>query len=456
MASIVNLAETALLARQQLPPEFGPEAVRPSYDGLGLANATALATHWLAPDAPALHGQPALPHFQPELLNQPEVTAAWQNWQGQGEIRQVVLLLIDALGYDQLRVMMEDGTAPALAAATNAGQAFFMPATTVYPSTTTTALTSAATAYAPAQHGIMGTYVYFREIGTVVNVIGYQPSLAPTRTPYLDYQFDPDSLVPVPNIYRRLEETGITVEIVNNYLFKGSSISRFTSAGSIAGKKYYNGYITAADGFAQLRGRLLAHAEANEKSFTYMYLSTVDSTAHQYGPLTPSNRAEVSALDYSLQKEILEPLAGRKDIALLLVADHGQRMSDPLKAAWLNDYPELANMLAVPQTGEARAGWLHLKHNTEMAAIDYINRTLGEEFLAVPQAEAVALGLFGLPGQPLGPECADRTGDLLLVPKKDWLVRQQLTREPRVPYFKGCHGGLSRAEMLIPFLAYRL
>ncbi len=81
LASIMELAESALLARQQLPAEFGPEAVRPSYDGLGLANAAALATHWLAPDAPPLHDQPALPPFQPELLNQPAVTQAWQAWQ---------------------------------------------------------------------------------------------------------------------------------------------------------------------------------------------------------------------------------------------------------------------------------------------------------------------------------------------------------------------------------------
>lgn len=456
MASIVDLAEEALLARQQLPAEFGPEAVRPSYDGLGLANAAALATHWLAPDAPALHDQPALPPFQPELLNQPDVTRAWQDWQNQGEIKQVVLLLIDALGYDQLRLMMSDGTAPGLAAATTSPQAFFIPATTVYPSTTTTALTSAATAYAPAQHGIMGTYVYFREIGSIVNVIGYRPSLAPTNAPFLDYQFDPDTLVPVPNLYRRLEQAGVPVEIVNNAAFRGSSISRFTSARSLAGQKYYNGYITAADGFVQLRQRLLAQAEASKKSFTYMYLSTIDSTAHQYGPLSPSNRAELGALDHALHRELLEPLAGRSDIALLVVADHGQRWSDPAKAAWLNDYPELAAMLAVPVTGEARTGYLHLKHNTELAAADYINRHLGEQFLVVPQAEAVALGLFGLPGQPLGPECENRTGDLLMVPKDDWLVRQQLTKEPRMPYYNGCHGGLSRSEMLIPFLAYRL
>jgi hypothetical protein len=43
-----------------------------------------------------------------------------------------------------------------------------------------------------------------------------------------------------------------------------------------------------------------------------------------------------------------------------------------------------------------------------------------------------------------------------MVPKTDWLVRQQLTKEARMDYYAGCHGGLSRAEMLIPFLAYRL
>lgn len=455
MSKIVEIAEQALLERQRLPQEFGPETVRPAYDGLSLANAAALAQHWLAPDAPRFHDQPALPPLSPELLGVPEVTAAWQAWQAHGPINHVVLLLMDALGYDQLRTMMADGVTPNLAAASQRSQGFFMPITSVYPSTTTTALTAAATAYAPAQHGVMGTVVYLREIGSMVNFIGFRPALAPTAAPYLETQLDPDTLVPVPNLYRRLEAAGVRCEIVNYHQFKGSSISRFTSTHSQAGQSHYYGYMTPADGFAQLRQRLQANGEGQKKTFTYAYVPNVDTAAHRYGPLSDQYLAEVAALDFTLNRELLAPLAGRSDVALLLVADHGQRIVEQSKIAWLNDHPELTRLLAVPASGESRALYLHLKHGTEETALNYINRHLGEHFLALPKAQAVAMGLFGLAGEPLGPECDDRIGDLLLIPRHDWLARQHLTSDGRHYPMIGSHGGLSRAEMLIPFLAYR-
>ncbi len=454
MTEITEIAEKSLLQRQLLPEKFGPASVRPSYDGLGLVNIAALATEWLAPTAPALSDQAALPAFRPGLLDAPEVSVAWQTWQAAGPINHVVLLLLDALGYDQLRTVIAEGGAPNLAKATASQQAFFVPATSVYPSTTTTALTTAATAYAPAQHGIMGTNVYLREIGSMVNLIGYRPSIAPTNTPYQSVQLNPDKLVPVPNLYQRLEQAGIRCEVVNHYLFKDSSISRFTSAASQAGREFYSSYQTPVDGFSQLRRRLEVNSVENRPSFTYIYVPNVDSAAHQYGPLSPSYRAEVAALDFGLGHELFEPLSGRSDIVLLLVADHGQRYRTS-NIAWLNQHPALTRMLQVPMSGENRAPYLHLKHGLEAAAIKYINQNLEEGFLVVPKAEAIELGLFGLPGQPLGPECDDRIGDLLLVPKNDWVCRQQLTEEEPGLGMIGVHGGLSRAEMLIPFLAYR-
>lgn len=449
---ITRLAEAALLERQSLPAEFGPDAVRPSYAGLGLANVAALATHWLAPSAA---GQ-AAPPFDPALLGEAVVTRAWQEWLGQGPIRQVVLLLMDALGYDQLGEMMAEGVASNLAQATNRPQSFYLPVTSVAPSTTTTALTSAATAYAPASHAIMGTHVYFREIGSVVNLIGYRPRPAPTSAPYLDEQFDPDALVPVPNMYRRLEEAGVHCEIVNYAPFKGSSISRYTSVGSRAGSNGFQGYLTPADGFAALRERLLLNAARPEPSFTYAYVSNVDTAAHRYGPLHPRYQAEAATLDFALGHELFKPLAGRSDTVLLMVADHGQRIVQPDKVAWLNDHPDLSRMLMVPLTGEARLAYLHLKHGCEAAAVAYIQEHLAEHFLAVPTAQAVELGLFGPPGQPLGSECADRVGDLLLIARDEWICRQQTGSSTERSFGSvGIHGGLSRSEMLIPFLAYR-
>jgi hypothetical protein len=455
MTEIFAIAEDSLLARQKLPDPFGLDYVRPSYDGLGLANIAALPMQWLCPDAPALCEQEALPAFNPELLKVQAVTDAWRNWLELGPINHVVFLVMDAFGYDQLRSLIADGDVPGLAQAVASPQSFFIPATTVFPSTTVTALTSAATAYAPAQHGVMCTHAYLREIGSMVNIIGWRPSLSPSSTAYPDSQLNPDNFVSVPNVYIRMEKAGVHVEIVNFHAFKQTSISRFTTAGSNAGQTGYISYLTPVDGFSQLRDRLLINSDKG-KTFTYMYAPNIDTAAHYFGPLHRNYRAEVAALDFALHRELLKPLAGRSDTVLILSADHGQRCTYPDKILHLSEHPELTKLMFTPATGESQARFLHLKHGAEIAAKDYINKHLSEDFTVVSKAEAIELGLFGLLNQSVSENCEDRVGDLILIPRNDWACYQhKWDKEERRFKNPGVHGGLSRAEMLIPFLAYR-
>jgi len=359
---VTALAEAALIERQSLPVGLlEAETVRPSYDGLGLANVPALAMHWLGVDRMP-DSSTALPPFNPSLLENPVVTEAWESWQRQDDINHVVLLIMDAFGYDQLRTVMAEGDAPGLAIACGSSQAFFIPATSVFPSTTATALTSAATAHAPAQHGIMGTRAYVREVGSIVNFLRWTPGLSPNSAIYPDSQLNPETFVPVPNLYLTLETAGVDVGIVNWRNFRGTSVSRFTTGGAQAGKQGYVDYLTASDGFVQLRDRLLNLQEKSlqekTKSFTHLYIPNLDSAAHRYGPLSPCYRAEVATLDFALKRELFEPLRGRSDIVLLLVADHGQRTIDSDKVLWLNHHPELTKCLCAPATGESQARFL--------------------------------------------------------------------------------------------------
>jgi hypothetical protein len=450
MADVLSTAEKTLVARQKLPEAFGFDTIRPSYDGLGLANIGSLVVNWLCPEAVSANKQVILPPFNPELISVPALTKDWKSWLARSPINHVVLLLIDAFGYDQLRKVMDSGDVPRLAEACVRPQAFFMPATSVFPTTTVTALSSAATAHAPAQHGIVCTNIYIRELGTVVNLIGLRPSISPSSASYTEAQLNPNTLLPVSNIYQILEQAGIGVEIINFYQYKDSGISRFTSAGSQAGSSGYISYLTPADGFVQLRERLQAK-DKQSKSFSYMYIPNIDTAAHRYGPLSSCYRAELAALDFSMNRELLEPLASRDDIVLLLVADHGQKYATPNKILWLNQHPTLTQLLFVPVTGESQGRFLHPKPGKELAVIDYVQQHLSENFIIVTKAEAVELGLFGLPGQPLGSESCDRIGDLILIPRNDWACFHE--NNGQIPV--GIHGGLSRAEMLIPFLAYR-
>lgn len=452
--AISAIAREKLLARQRLPDFFGAEAVKPSYDGLSLCNIASLAVDWLAPDAPTLSEEAASPAFNPELLATSEITEAWKSWQNQAPINHVVLLILDGFGYEQLLLLADSKDVPGIAAAWDSRQAFFMPATSVYPSTTVTALTSAATGYTPAQHGMVGTNLYMREIGTTVNFIGFRPCIAPTRDSFPDRIFNPETLLPVPNLYLRMEKAGIDVEIINFEQFKQTSISRFTSTGAEAGTNGFKGYRTPSDAFAQLRERLLA-TSSQQKTFTYLYVPTIDSVSHRHGPLSSSYKAEVATLDFALKKQLIEPLAGRKDTVLLLTADHGQRYNPLENTLWLEEHPNLTQNLFAPITGESPARYLHVKHDKQAAVLDYIKQNFSENFFAITKSEAMELGLFGIAGKPLGMEAQDRIGDLLLISHKDWICRQHITNEERFKGNPGVHGGLSAAEMLIPFLAYR-
>ena len=64
--------------------------------------------------------------------------------------RQIVLLVVDGLGWEQLSERA--GLAPTLSAAEGIGR----PITSVAPSTTATALTSITTGLPPCQHGVLG------------------------------------------------------------------------------------------------------------------------------------------------------------------------------------------------------------------------------------------------------------------------------------------------------------
>jgi hypothetical protein len=71
--NVTALAEAALIERQSLQVGLlEAETVRPSYDGLGLANVPALAMHWLGVDRMP-DSSTALPPFNPSLLENPVV-----------------------------------------------------------------------------------------------------------------------------------------------------------------------------------------------------------------------------------------------------------------------------------------------------------------------------------------------------------------------------------------------
>ena len=110
--------------------------VRPDYDGACIANLV-----------PALLG-----HTEPDAAVDWLPASARQS-------RQIVLLVVDGLGWEQLRARA--ALAPTLTAADGIDQAI----TSVAPTTTACALTSITTGSRPCHHGLLG---YRLAIGTEI------------------------------------------------------------------------------------------------------------------------------------------------------------------------------------------------------------------------------------------------------------------------------------------------
>ena len=122
-----------------------PDILLPNYDGFGLANLTPSISRWL--------GGPELsaPVFSDAILDQ-----------FAPKYKRVVLLLVDALGYNQLTSLMEQGQADFWKRNLAKGNLF--PITSISPSTTASALTTIWTGTTPLEHGIIGYEMWVKSI----------------------------------------------------------------------------------------------------------------------------------------------------------------------------------------------------------------------------------------------------------------------------------------------------
>jgi hypothetical protein len=154
----------------------------------------------------------------------------------------------------------------------------------------------------------------------------------------------------------------------------------------------------------------------------------------------------------------MKHLPRRGDTLVLLTADHGHVDTSPEQIVAFAAHPELLAMLRVLPAGERRAVYLYPKPGASEQVLAYAGERLREVATVMSRDDAVKLGLFG-PGL-LSERAAGRIGEVLLFPRGNLQLLSPVevpegTPPPRVPTFKGMHGGLTADEALVPFLAIR-
>ena len=393
----------------------------PAYHGRSLPNVVSTAVRALG--AEPTDGVPLLPPLAADL----------DPFAGRPAAGPVVVFLVDGLGFRSLVASEESGAAPFRSPA--------RPITSVFPTTTTVALTSLSTAQSPGRHGVVGHRMYLPAYGTIAEILRMSPVGVAPIDALAGPDWAPSMVSGVPAIFRR----GIGATAVSRDRFAPTAFTRLLYDGA-----EYVGYSTAAD-FAHRLGEVLARDEPPRLVFAYW--DELDTVQHLRGPLREFAGFEAAQVARILAaaRRRLDPGRARST-TVMLTSDHGQVPLDPKRVVAIDAEPTILRHLARPPTGDRRVGLFTARSGDVEALTSALAERLPPGHRLLPVRGALDAGLFGPP--PFHPELIERLGDLVvLVPSPIGITYRFPGAAPRRYELIGSHGGLEPEEIIVPLVA---
>jgi hypothetical protein len=343
--------------------------------------------------------------------------------------RKVVLLVIDGLGHDFLVESAADGAM---------GEHLRGRMTSVFPSTTATAITTFLTGAAPQQHALTGWYMWFKEIGLVAAPLPFTTraggvSLASAGVD-AHHLFAP----------RPVSDTLDT----RCFIVQRRDLVDTSYTNAFRGKAEVRGYRSLQGFFDVVRDIV----NRNSSCFVYAYWPQLDALCHCFGADDARVREHLRHIDGRFAG-FLES-ARASGTTVVLTADHGFIDTMPATRLELGDHPRLAETLVLPLCGEGRAVYCYVDPAKRAQFEAYVAEELGEYCVAVEKEALLAGGYFGL-GRP-HPRLGERIGHYVLLMKSNFVLRDRLAGEGERPLHVGVHGGTSAAEMYVPLVMAQL
>jgi hypothetical protein len=401
----------------------------PDYDGGGLVNVAATVLELCGARGPA--DPPPLRGVDPALL---------------AGVRNVVVILCDGLGSDQLQRLTSSGDVPFLeriiARAAKHDAAQLIDALTIFPSTTAAAITTLNTARTPQEHGNLAYFVWLEEFAVVAQMLRWGPAAQRRGSFFDDRAIDPRAYAKVPSIHRAIRDHGGRSYLIEPEIFRNEAMTRMH-----APEATVLGYLLPSTMGVRLREALDDRPEDDSPVYVYAYWAGVDTAAHWYGPRGAEHAAEAALLDRALERALGDRPPG--DTLVILTADHGHASVDPTRLVDLEADAELRALLRNPIAGEPRVVFLHTDRASEVKA--HLEHAYPGTFILFDREEAIAEGLFGR-GDPALVRA--RVGEVLAMLGDD-RASTVVRVDGQVVLHRGAHGGMTPDEMRIPVLLWR-
>jgi predicted AlkP superfamily pyrophosphatase or phosphodiesterase len=351
-------------------------------------------------------------------------------------IKRVILVVLDGLGYNRLLFHLDNHNSTF---AELAEKGVLKPITTVFPSTTSTALTSLFSGLSPAQHQIIGYLMFSKKYALVHNTLDMKPVYGYSGKVELaqDYAKNIKPLIPT------LEQNGIKTTLITKAQIIRSGLSHVTHK-DIAPIPY----LLSSDMWTHT----IETMNNQSPCLSIVYYSGVDNLGHKYGAYSKEITFELTSIEHSLYDFIKSLSREVKDETLLIVTgDHG--IAEIKQSYYLKDTPELMQHLFLPPVGDGRATYLFCKNGQREAFARSFEKQI-EGFKLYSTDELIQRGLFGEPIDKDG--LKERLGDFTALSNSDMLLEYPYFEEDREHPQLGAHGGMTAEEIVVPLLSTKL
>lgn len=339
----------------------------------------------------------------------------------------VVLVLVDGLGLMNLAESL--GHAPFLRG--HFKQVVRM--TTVFPSTTASALASLATGELPGTHGVLGYRIMNPDTGNVINQLSGLTDVA-----------DLTSWLGVPTLHERAHSAGKNSSIVGLRRFEKSPLTQVVHSGA-----KYVGENTISD-----RVQRACYEVAHGVDFVMLYIPELDQIAHAQGVTSMAWLAALEEVDGALRSLCTSLPPGAE---VYLTADHG--VLDVPSARHVDVAAPDSGIEGDPVVGGEPRGLQIFAHEGSPrsaiadaalpgeAAEAWATHVRDVAWVVTPE-DLVAAGIWGK----MSAAVRMRAGELIVIPKHDDALYDARSPRAEARGMVGQHGGFSEREMLIPWL----
>lgn len=304
--------------------------------------------------------------------------------------------------------------------------------TSVYPSTTTAALTTYYSGKAPYETGWIAWSQYFKEYGRAIDMLKHRESYKgeDIKGAKIDVFKEIVNYIP---IFEQIEKASPNVkayELEPTYTDKRAKRS------------------IRADNIDEIIENIEMLCENPGEKFILAYCDNPDGLLHKFG----TDSIEVS--DYIKETEQkIEKMCKEldEDTIVIISADHGHKNIE--KAYTMLDYPEIQECLILPPSLESRTVAFWVKEDMRRQFEEKFNSVFGEEFLLMTKEEFLQKNLLGFGKK--HPKIDDFIGNYIALSISSSIIRIETFWADGKPVKKSTHCGLTKEEMEVPVIVIK-